>query len=83
MSCGVGHRRGLDLALLWRSLAAVALIRPLAWEHAYATSVALKSKKIKNKPENQNLPNLTDESKAQGGRKEWEKYLQTLSLRRD
>ena len=34
MSCGVGHRRGLDLTLLWLwcRLAAVAPIRPLAWE---------------------------------------------------
>jgi len=33
MSCGVGHRCGSDLALLrlWRRLAAVAPIRPLAW----------------------------------------------------
>ena len=34
MSCGVGCRRGSDLALLWLwcRLAATALIRPLAWE---------------------------------------------------
>ena len=34
MSCGVGHRLGLDLLLLWlwRRLAAVALIQPLVWE---------------------------------------------------
>ena len=48
MSCGVGHRCGLDLALLWlwlwRRLAAVALIRPLAWEPPYAPGVALKEK---------------------------------------
>ena len=50
MSCGVGHRRDLDLALLWlwHSPAALALIRPLAWELPYAIGVALKSKiKIK------------------------------------
>ena len=47
MSCGVGRRLGLDLALLWlwRRLAAVAPIRPLAWETPYGTRVALKSKK--------------------------------------
>ena len=47
MSCGVGHRCGSDLALLWLWLwpAAVALIRPLAWEPPYAMGVALKSKK--------------------------------------
>ena len=34
MSCGVGHRLGSDLVLLWlwRRPAAVALIRPLSWE---------------------------------------------------
>ena len=34
MSCGVGHRRGLDPVLLWlwRRPAAIAPIRPLAWE---------------------------------------------------
>ena len=45
MSCGVGCRRGLDLALLWRRPAAVALIRPLAWDPLYAECVALKKKK--------------------------------------
>ena len=49
MSCGVGCRPGLDPALLWlrRKPAAAALIRPLAWELAYASGVALKSKKKK------------------------------------
>ena len=44
MSCGVGHRRGLDLGLLWLwcSLAATALIQSLVWELLYATLVALK-----------------------------------------
>ena len=48
MSCGVGHRRGSDPALLWlwRSLAATALIGPLAWEPPYATrSSPIKGKK--------------------------------------
>ena len=47
MSCGVGHRHGLDLALLWlcRRLAAAALIWHLAWELSYAIGVALKRKK--------------------------------------
>ena len=53
MSCGVGCRSGLDLILLWlwRRLAAIALIRPLAWEPPYASGTALKSKqkKFKNK----------------------------------
>ena len=46
--CGVGRRCGSDLALpwLWCRLAAVALIRPLAWEPLHVASEALK---IKNK----------------------------------
>ena len=44
MSCGVGLRLGSDPVLLWLRLAAVALIRPLAWESLYAMGVALKSK---------------------------------------
>ena len=51
VSCGVGGRRGLDLALLWLwcRLAAVAPIRPLAWELPYATSTVLKIKGEKKK----------------------------------
>ena len=51
MSCGVGHRRGSDLALLWlwRRSAATASIRPLAWEPPYALGVALKDKKKEKK----------------------------------
>ena len=51
MSCGVGHGRGSDLALLWRwrRLAAVALIRPLAWEPLYAVDAVLKKTKKKKK----------------------------------
>ena len=46
VSCGVGHRHDLDLALLrlWRRPAATAPIRLLAWEPPYAASAALKSK---------------------------------------
>ena len=42
MSCGVGHRHGLDSVLLWlwRRLAATAPIRPLAWESPYAAGAA-------------------------------------------
>ena len=57
MSCGVGRRHGLDLALLWlwcRS-AAAAPIQPLTWEPHYAVHVALKrknkTKKTVNTPE--------------------------------
>ena len=56
MSCGVGHRCGLDLALLWlwRRPEAAALIRSLAWGPPYAASAALK---IKNKNKNIKLRN--------------------------
>ena len=51
MSCGVGHRLGLDLVLLWLwcRLAAVAPIGPLAWEPPYAAGVALKKQKKKKR----------------------------------
>ena len=47
MSCGVGCRRGSDLVWLWlwRRPAALAPIRPLAWEPPYAEGVALKKEK--------------------------------------
>ena len=51
MSCGVGRRCSwgpMLLQLLCRP-AAAALIRPLAWEFPYATSIALKRQKTKNK----------------------------------
>ena len=46
MSCGVGHRHGLDPELLWLwcRLAATAPIGPLAWELQYAAGAALKNK---------------------------------------
>ena len=46
VSCGVGHRLGLDPALLWLwcRLAAVVPIQPLTWELPYAMSAALKNK---------------------------------------
>ena len=48
-SCGVGCRRGLDLALLglWCRPEATAPIRPLAWEPRYAAGAALEKAKIK------------------------------------
>ena len=51
MSCGVGHRRGLDPTLLWLWYrpAAPAPVQPLAWELPYATGVALKRKRKKKK----------------------------------
>ena len=55
LSCGVGHRYSSDLVLLWLwyRLAAVALIRPLAWGPPYATGAALKSSPPKKRCENQ------------------------------
>ena len=51
MSCGVGHRLGLGLVLLWlwRRPVAAAVIQPLAWEPPYALGAALKRKKRKKK----------------------------------
>ena len=49
MSCGIGHRHGSDLVLLWlwHRLAAIALIQLLAWDAPYAMGVALKRQKEK------------------------------------
>ena len=49
MSYGVGGRRGSDAVLLWlwHRPAAVALIRPPAWEPPYAVGVALNRQKTK------------------------------------
>ena len=51
MSCGVGCRRGSDLALLWlwRRPAAAAQIQPLAWELPYAMGAAQEINKYINK----------------------------------
>ena len=51
MNCGVEHRGGLDLMLLWLWYrpSAAALIRPLAGELTYAAGVTLKKKKKKKK----------------------------------
>ena len=51
MSCGVGHSRSSDSALLmlwlWCGPAAIAPMRPLAWESPHATGAALKRPKKK------------------------------------
>ena len=46
MSCGGGHRHGLDPALLWLWCrpAVAAPVQPPAWDHPYAMGAALKSK---------------------------------------
>ena len=62
--CGVGCRHGSDPTRLWlwRRPAAVALIRPLAWELPYAAGAALKNKKQNNNnkkdPCAQDIPTL-------------------------
>ena len=49
MSCGVGRRHGLDLALLWLWCRLATPIRPLAWEPPYAMGAALKRQKKEKK----------------------------------
>ena len=70
MSCSVGYRHGLDLAVLWlwRRLAAVVPIRPLTWEPPYASGAALKRQKTKRKKEketNNKKGNLKKKKKTQ------------------
>ena len=47
MNCGIGHRHGSDLALLWLLCrpAATAPIIPITWEPPYAADAALKRQK--------------------------------------
>ena len=61
MICGVDLRHSSDLTLLWlwRRLAAVALIRPLAWEPPYAVGVALISKKKKKNKKQKTVATVT------------------------
>ena len=51
MSCGVSHRHGSELELLWLWCRpeATALIKPLAWEPPYATRAALEKAKRQKK----------------------------------
>ena len=65
MSCGVGHRCGSDLGLLWLWCRpkAVALIRPLDWEPPYAM-VTAQYKKKKREKEIYHLINGTGKVKA-------------------
>ena len=53
MSCGVGHRHGSDLVVLWlwHRAVATAPIRHLAWEPPHAAGTALKRQKAKKKKE--------------------------------
>ena len=60
MSCGVGRRRSLDLALLclWPSPAATALIQPLAWEPPYVLDCSPKKTKKTKKKKKIGFPGL-------------------------
>ena len=51
MSCGVGHRRSSDPALLWlwHTLVATVPTRPLAWEPPYAAEAAQEMAKRQKK----------------------------------
>ena len=68
VTCGVGRRVSSDLALpwLWHSLAAVALIPPLAWELTYVAGTVLKrqtdrkkEKKKKKKEKRKKVKKIT------------------------
>ena len=76
MSCGVGHRRGLDLVLLWCRPAAVAPIRPLApirpAEPPCAANVPLTSKKREKVAESESTIVV---ARVWGGEK-WVKFCQ-------
>ena len=73
MSCGVGHRHGSNLALLWlwHRPAAAAPIRPLAWELPHATSIAIKRKKRKEKKRK-----ITDSLSNDKGRNGYDNYCE-------
>ena len=62
MSCGVGRRHGSDPTLLWlwRRLAAMAPIRPLAWEPPYAMGAAQEMAKRQNKQTNKQTDKTKD-----------------------
>ena len=68
MSRGIGCRHGLDLVWLWlwHRLAAVALIRPPAWEPPYAAGFG--PKKAEKKKKKKRIMILeTDSGKTEGG----------------
>ena len=67
MSCGIGQRRGSDLA--WRRLAAVAPIGPLAWEHAMGAALKRQKDKKKKKKEGNGKVSVHSRVWSQGWRK--------------
>ena len=69
MSCGVGHRCDLDpLLWLWCRPAAVAPIRPLAWEPPYTAGTILKKTK-QNKTKKAKKQNKNPHQKKQKNNK--------------
>ena len=77
MSCGVGRRCSSDLVLpwLWRRLAAIAFIKPLAWEPPYAAGTDLQNKTKQNKTKDETkvivlIFCIIDMTGGRGGRKE-------------
>ena len=60
MTCGIGHRRGLNHTLLWlwRSAGGLAPIRLLAWQLPYAADAALKRQKRPKKKKKKKLKSL-------------------------
>ena len=70
MSCGVGHRRGSDPALLWlwlwHRLLATALVGSLAREPSYAVSMDLKRQKDQKKKDIPNSNTVEDLPKITG-----------------
>ena len=60
LSCGVSHRCSSDppLLRLWCRTAAVALVRPLAWELPYAVGADLEKKKKRKRKRKKKKPHL-------------------------
>ena len=63
MSCGVGHRHGLDSMLLWlwRRPVAIAPIRPRAWEPPHAAGVAQEKAKRQKKEKKKSIVTVKEE----------------------
>ena len=65
MNYDVGHRHGLDLALLrlWYRPMARAQIRPLAWEAPYALGAALRKTKDKTTTTTKKLSKMSNKAR--------------------
>ena len=84
MSCGVGRRRGSDLALLWLWCRPVttAPIGPLAWEPPYALGAAQEKAKIqkkkKRKKERKRKETKQKKNPAKSTRKKFLAHIQLI-----